>query len=144
MISSIRKIYMAITLFCARHMMAGKSTLLSLLYCAKTSNVRKVCIAIKFVLSDGIQHQENLHVNHFLLLLPLRHSMLRKIALQSHSCCAKTFNVEKTYFYHNYILQRHPMPGKSTLRSLLYLQRHPMSRKSALLSLLCCANYKDS
>ena len=48
--------------------MSGKSTLLSLLYCAKTSNVRKVYIAITFVLWEDIQYQENLHYHHLCIV----------------------------------------------------------------------------
>ncbi len=75
--------------------MTGNFTLLSFLYCAKTSNDRKIYIAIIFVLCEDIQCQENLHCYHFCIVR--RHPMSGKSTFQSFLNCAKTSNVKKIY-----------------------------------------------
>ncbi len=62
------KIYIAITIVLCTYPKSGKSTLLSLLYCAHTSNVRKVYLAITFVLCADIQYHENLHCYQFYIV----------------------------------------------------------------------------
>ena len=145
--SNVRKVYIVITsAFCEdiqcqeslhcyhfrilrRHPMSGKSTLLSLLYFTKTSNVRKVYI----------------HCYHFYILR--RHLMSGNSTLLSLLYFAKTSNVRKLHIaitfvfyediqcqeslhcYHFCISRRHPMSGKSTLLSRLYFAKTSNVRK---------------
>ncbi len=75
-----------------RHPMSGKSTLLLLLYCRKTKNIKKVYIVITFVLWKEIQCHENLHCYQFCIVE--RHPMSGKSTLLSYLyCCAKTSNI---------------------------------------------------
>ncbi len=90
--------------FCTeqRHPMSGKSTLLSLLYCPQTSNIRKIYIAHTFVLYEDIQCQESLHCNHFCIVH--RHPMSGKSTLLSLLYCSKTSNVRKVYIAITFVL----------------------------------------
>ncbi len=85
-----------------RHPMSGKCTLLSLLYCSMTSNVRKVYIAITFILCKDIQCQESLHCYHFCIVR--RHPMAGKSTLLSLLYCAKTSNGRKGYIVITFVL----------------------------------------
>ncbi len=78
-----------------RHPMSGKCTLLLLLYCAQTSKVRKVYIAITFILRKDIQCQESVHCCYFRIVH--RHLKSRKCALVLPLYCAQTSNVRKHY-----------------------------------------------
>ncbi len=90
-----------------RHPMSGKSILLSLLYCAQTSNVRKIYFSITFVLWTDIQCQESLHYYYYYYM----------------------YYYYYYYYYHYCIAHLHSMTGKSTLLSLLYCVKTSNVRK---------------
>ncbi len=81
-----------------RQPMPGKPKFLSLLYCAKTTNARKVSIAITLSLCEDFQCQESLHCYHFWIIQ--RHQLQGKSSLLSFLYSAKTSNARKVYIDH--------------------------------------------
>ncbi len=105
-------------------MIIGKSTLLLFLHCAKTFNVKKVYIAIIFVLCEDTQCRESLHCCHFCIVR--RHAMSRKSTLLT--LC---------------IVRRHSMTGKSTLLSLSHGAKTHNVKKVYIAVTLYCAKTPD-
>ena len=124
--------------------MSRKSTLLSLLCCTKTSNFRKVYIAITFVSYTDIQCHESLLYYYFCIVQ--RHPMSGKYTLLSLLYYAQTSNAMKVYCtctllsLLHCVLVHSTLSRKSTLQSLLYCtQTSNAIGKSTLLSPLYCA-----
>ncbi len=132
--------------------MSWKSTLLSLLYFAKTSNgrkvyiaitffsstkalnTRKVNIAITFILCEDIQCHESLQGYHFCIVR--RHPTLGKSILLSIFSSTKALNVRKVNIAITFIMCE-DIQCHESLQGYHFciVRRHPTLGKSTLLSI---------
>ena len=122
---AIKSTFLSLFIYCAKTSNVRKvyiANLLSFLYCAKTFDVMKVYIA-KFVLFEDIQCHESLHCYHFCSVRrhpASRTSTLISLIVRRHQ--------ERLHKHYNNC-------GKISVPSRLYFLRYPMSRKSITLNL---------